>query len=176
MLVRCPICAYSLYGLPDRHRCPECGFDYDQGMEVIEQSATLAVIFVGCLAMAAVGTFLMWPIRLRGLGIVFAPIGVVYMVWYVARFFTGYRNKVVIGPDGIWLIQRRRVRSRFAWNQISRITGGKGSVEIRDMHDRILHMITEGFLGSDRGLTQLRELATAFLKRAGPTDRTDRLA
>ncbi|MEK7327841.1 MAG: hypothetical protein AAB217_21560, partial [Chloroflexota bacterium] len=91
-------------------------------MEVIEQSATLAVIFVGRLAIGAVGVFFMWPIRLRGLSVVFAPIGLVYMVWYVARFFTGYRNKVVIGPDGIRLIKRRRVSSRFLWSQISRIT------------------------------------------------------
>jgi hypothetical protein len=145
-------------------------------MEVIEQSATLAVIFVGCLAIGAVGVFFMWPIRLRGLSVVFAPIGLVYMVWYVARFFTGYRNKVVIGPDGIWLIKRRRVRSRFPWSQIRRITDGKGSVEIRDMHDCILHSITEGFLGSDNRLKQLREVAAAFLECAGHTDRTDRLA
>ena len=173
MLARCPICGYSLCGLPDRYRCPECGFDYDQRMEVIEQSATLAVIFVGSLAMAAVGLFILWPIRLRGLSVVFAPFGLAYMVWYVTRFFTGYRNKVVIGPDGIRLLQRRRVHMQLPWSQISRVTGGRGSVEIRDRHDHILHSVTEGFLGSDNRLKQFREVATAFLEDAGPINRTD---
>jgi len=173
MLIRCPLCTYSLRGLPDRHRCPECGYDYDQRMEVIEQSATLAVIFLGCLAMAAVGLFILWPIQLRGLGVVFAPIGLVYMLWYVTRFFAGYHNKVVIGPDGIQLIKRRRVRDRFSWSQISRVTGGRGSVELRDRHDCILHSVTEGFLGSDNRLKQLREVATAFLEDAGQTNGGD---
>ncbi|MBN2562308.1 MAG: hypothetical protein JXQ75_15390 [Phycisphaerae bacterium] len=26
----CPVCEYPLIGLPRRHRCPECGFEYDE--------------------------------------------------------------------------------------------------------------------------------------------------
>jgi hypothetical protein len=26
----CPVCAYPLEGLPQRHRCPECGLEYDE--------------------------------------------------------------------------------------------------------------------------------------------------
>lgn len=29
-LSRCPDCRYYLTGLPTRHRCPECGFEYDE--------------------------------------------------------------------------------------------------------------------------------------------------
>lgn len=29
-LTHCPVCRYSLTGLPRNHRCPECGFEYDQ--------------------------------------------------------------------------------------------------------------------------------------------------
>lgn len=35
MLTHCPICRYDLTGLPDQHRCPECGYDYDRDSEVI---------------------------------------------------------------------------------------------------------------------------------------------
>jgi hypothetical protein len=30
MITHCPICRYSLEGLPERHRCPECAFEYDK--------------------------------------------------------------------------------------------------------------------------------------------------
>jgi hypothetical protein len=29
-LTKCPICRYDLTGLPASHRCPECGFEYDE--------------------------------------------------------------------------------------------------------------------------------------------------
>src|SRR5262245_9572811 len=29
-LSHCPDCNYDLHGLPPAHRCPECGFEYDE--------------------------------------------------------------------------------------------------------------------------------------------------
>ncbi len=34
-LSRCPQCDYDLRTLPEEHRCPECGFSYDQSMFVV---------------------------------------------------------------------------------------------------------------------------------------------
>ena len=34
MIERCPVCRYSLQGLPAVHRCPECGFVYDESMTI----------------------------------------------------------------------------------------------------------------------------------------------
>lgn len=36
MLTHCPICKYDLTGLPDRHACPECGYDFDRDSEIIQ--------------------------------------------------------------------------------------------------------------------------------------------
>ncbi len=33
-LTQCPMCAYSLTGLPENHVCPECGFAYDESMRI----------------------------------------------------------------------------------------------------------------------------------------------
>ncbi len=33
-ITKCPICRYDLTGLPKNHRCPECGFEYDETMRV----------------------------------------------------------------------------------------------------------------------------------------------
>jgi hypothetical protein len=33
-LSHCPICLYDLAGLPNNHKCPECGFAYDESMRV----------------------------------------------------------------------------------------------------------------------------------------------
>ncbi len=35
-LARCPACAHDIDGLPTRHRCPECGFAYDERMFVLD--------------------------------------------------------------------------------------------------------------------------------------------
>ena len=54
-LNRCPLCNYSLRGLPDRHACPECGFSYDKQM-IVERpnvkthllgAAAYTVLFLG---------------------------------------------------------------------------------------------------------------------------------
>ena len=33
-ITECPVCRYNLTGLPKNHRCPECGFEYDETMRV----------------------------------------------------------------------------------------------------------------------------------------------
>ena len=33
-LEHCPVCNYHLTGLPARHRCPECGFAFDEHTRV----------------------------------------------------------------------------------------------------------------------------------------------
>lgn len=36
MLTHCPICKYDLTGLPDRHKCPECAFEFDRNCDLLQ--------------------------------------------------------------------------------------------------------------------------------------------
>src|SRR5262245_51192294 len=38
LLQQCPICDYSLRGLPVEHRCPECGVEFNRQWEILEAS------------------------------------------------------------------------------------------------------------------------------------------
>lgn len=40
-ITHCPICRYDLPGLPPNHRCPECGFEYDESMRIWRPGRTL---------------------------------------------------------------------------------------------------------------------------------------
>ena len=33
-ITKCPVCRYDRTGLPRNHRCPECGFEYNETMRV----------------------------------------------------------------------------------------------------------------------------------------------
>jgi len=162
MLARCPLCGYRLEGLPSRHRCPECGFEYDQRMELIEQSSVVATFFVFGLAIAALGLFLMWPIRLRGPGAPFLVFGLAYMAFYVVRFTLGYRNKILVGPDGIVLISHRRVDQVIPWIEIKRISDTRAGIEIFDTQDRMICALNERHLGSGARLERVRGLIQSF--------------
>lgn len=52
-ITECPICRYSLEGLPRDHQCPECGFEYDETMRVWRTKLSLAFAVVPVLIFAA---------------------------------------------------------------------------------------------------------------------------
>jgi hypothetical protein len=47
-LTTCPVCQYDLAGLPRAHRCPECGFEYDEHTVLLrpDRSRVVDAVFV----------------------------------------------------------------------------------------------------------------------------------
>ncbi len=43
-IAKCPVCSYDLEGLPDKHKYPECGCDYDRNSAMISFSPMPALV------------------------------------------------------------------------------------------------------------------------------------
>lgn len=101
-LLHCPQCDYNLEGLPRRHRCPECGFEYDEFMFAVYGWHSVGDRpgvwrTVGSLAV----------LLLCGLSVVFTP-PAPGLVWVPALSFT------VLGAlvADTWIRRRRAQREQ----------------------------------------------------------------
>jgi len=122
-LTNCPACRYDLTGLPADHRCPECGFEYDETTIMWHGSrrwwitAFLWVVLLCMLAaividLSGLSRFTGDP-RARFVGVAFA-VGVLWLVfdWYWSRPFVAMAKYGIVFRD----IGRRRIRT-VAWTE-----------------------------------------------------------
>jgi len=108
-ITKCPVCRYDLTGLPKNHRCPECGFEYDETMRVWQSGVAHARGFVlsalACRVLAAMEA-------LRFVGGVLDPkaevretichlLLAVVMIIVVAKLRTA-RSLILLAPYGFW--------------------------------------------------------------------------
>ncbi len=154
MLSRCPVCNYSLIGLPDRHKCPECGFSYDKQMEVLTFALRTQVLWLAAwtsvfLAMAAFfasrGGLESIPTSTYAM-MLFYPLYGLYL-WRKRE-----QNKILLGPDGLQLIRRSRPGPVYSWQDIrvaeQSFVGGHAVLHMRD-GDKIA-LFGRKFFGSHR--------------------------
>jgi len=148
----CPICEYSLRGLPDPHRCPECGFEYDRAMQVIRQSAKLSALefawvsvflFFVALAVAAGRNLSLWQYLKLGL---FAVVAI--SAWRVIR---GRRNKAILWLGGMVLVGRESGPERFSWKQVESINYRRfgGAAQLIASGGTTITDIEQDFFGSN---------------------------
>ena len=128
MIPLCPVCGYSLRGLPEDHQCPECGLCYDAASEIYSHVTPWA-LWVAIVApsgtVLALFTLLgardKWgPFSWMSLFCVCAAL--VLLVLLLVR--TGIMIKrgalVAVMPDGLFLRLDRPEGAWIRWDSISR--------------------------------------------------------
>ncbi len=121
-LSRCPACRYDLTGLPQDHRCPECGFAYDRTTHVWWTCA-VPVWSLVLLWLATFGVLLMrlaGPL-MTGLGLNYREASAVLALLAVVVPIHGLyllRGFVAVGRKGLsYRFPFRPVRT-VAWSQM----------------------------------------------------------
>jgi hypothetical protein len=152
-VARCPQCSYDLSNLPTKHRCPECGFAYDEWTIVLEnwRLPTMASIFhaIGRNAIylfataAAIAALFAAITLLGGLLLVF---GGYFLVLLAAHGWFRLRGRGmqcwVAGRDGLQRIGLReqgfepgRSRARaYSWRAYSHVYLSREGDETHRLH------------------------------------------
>ena len=122
-LGKCPVCTYSLRGLPSEYRCPECGFPYDSQTRIwrpLKPKAIFSGLFGFVAGSYGVVLFVLDSPRI-GLAVLVLWIGLAsYVSW---RFYSIYKRGqfVCVGPDGIrYRLQKTEARL-IPWKEIAAI-------------------------------------------------------
>lgn len=122
----CPVCDYSLAGLPVAHQCPECGFAYDDHTQVWSRSLEhhrrrRRIVMV----LNVLSAFFNFAAILFIGGIRFINIAVVVLNTFVVVVFLINRNSIAsftIAPEGLYYRSITRQRRSVLWRDIERVS------------------------------------------------------
>ena len=124
----CPACRYSLRGLPMRHRCPECGWEFDEHSHVWRARprvlrVVLAWSFLIWMGVPHIGELLIYlglP-RVAEATLIFATLCLIAMV---ISGIHAYRQRpfIATGPAGASFRRGGRTIRVIPWNDLVRVT------------------------------------------------------
>lgn len=127
-LDRCPVCRYSLQGLPSAYRCPECGLEYDEQTRVWRPTSfrtfaglTLQFTFIflaNLIFHSLLGTGKA-PILQQAIGFsIVATCLVFFIIRYRAHPF------VAVGPSGISYKLGFKAPITVPWQDVIKVDWG----------------------------------------------------
>jgi hypothetical protein len=123
-LTHCPVCNYDLTGLPKNHRCPECGFEYDETTRIWTGDCRTGWMFLGSLfyllmaSLVAVAVLLSLA-RPGSLGVAhllkFLFFG---LVWLAMARYRRARTFTTVGAHGITYKRPYRAVRSIPWSDL----------------------------------------------------------
>ena len=168
MQTKCPICGYSLDGLPARHSCPECGFDYDKSMTPFDglhkplliPNHLCLLLFILTVPASIV---LIWTDTKHGVSyamiltsFVMPPSIMALLRW--KRPETCPRL-ILLGDSGLVVLPDRGEPYRFGWLEIqyAKQSWVRGGLNILDANGQSIAYLSFRYFKSSRDLRRLVE-------------------
>ena len=154
MLARCPLCNYSLNGLPDQHKCPECGFSYAKRMEVLMLALRTQVFWLVAWTLVFLGlaAFFAYSRGLASIPMIMYAMILFYPLYGFYLWRKREQNKILLWQDGLQVIRRSKPSPVYSWQDIrvaeQSFVGGHAVLQMRD-GDRIA-LFGRKFFGSHR--------------------------
>lgn len=102
-LASCPVCKYSLQGLPAAHRCPECGFEYNEQTVVFKPSTPWKT----CVSLLGTQFFIFYFVGFNAMAMAYRIAGPIASIGILAAF------AALPGLTVWWVVHAHR-RGRFA--------------------------------------------------------------
>ena len=152
MLIRCPLCNYSLIGLPDRHKCPECGFSYDKRMEVLTLALRKHVIWlvIWTMVFLSQAAFFAWRGGLASIPMISYAMILFYPLYGFYLWRKREHDKILLWQDGLQVINKSKPGPMRRWQDIrvakQSFVNGDAILQMQD-GDRIT-LFGKGFFGS----------------------------
>ena len=149
-LSKCPGCSYDLRGLPDKHKCPECGLSYNRKVEVIRCSRISWVILIFLLFMCTFAVVEL-TLSLSGSGrSVYMPLFVIVVLGrlLVKNLFS--TRRAVLSADGVRFLGYKYDEQLARWQDVEKVvwSGMRGSIYIWSKEGEKIMDLKPDFFGT----------------------------
>jgi len=124
-LTSCPRCSYKLRGLPEKHRCPECGLGYDENSGIWRRHPRWRELFWPALIYVYVfstslGAFQTTPRYITILILLCSAGWAIYIVYNFLILIRDGRFAAVL-PDELMLRLDKKDSISIPWGNITRV-------------------------------------------------------
>lgn len=167
MIEHCPKCSYRTEGVPAKHPCPECGYQFDRTGDVVQDSRTGRTLgpWVGATAIIA-GVFMHtkgYSSREVFLLLLLAGAAVIASSVFPGRTMESF---ILICDETVRIVDRAGREKTIPTGSIgsARWSWVDGNVYIYDQDGHKLTAIRVGFLRSHSHMQQAARLINARIK------------